>query len=356
MKLTRKAFLSNLALTALILPSIAHAENVKAGQTHDNEGFKHHRQQLNGRQQHFVTMGSGPAVLFLHGFPDLWRGWRAQMKAVADAGYLAIAPDLRGYGETEGDENPELYTGLDVIGDLLSILDYLSVDKVTLVAHDWGTTAGWAAVQVRPDRFVGMLALSVPWLPRGDRSLPQILKSEAPKNYYLPWFLEKGPADNEFDRDPETFLRRIYFTNSAERKGDQPPAMTTLNGSLVAALDEPKGEMAFLPNAELQIYADSFRKTGSTSAFNAYRGLHRSWELMAPWNDMVPVTPVQTIVGTKDLVAAMPGMRDVFDAQVRWMPNARPTGWIEDCGHFPQMEKPAEVNSYLLRFLRDTGF
>ena len=102
-----------------------------------NEIFKHHHENLNGRRQHFVTAGDGKAVMFLHGFPDLWRSWRAQMKAVVDAGYMAIAPDLRGYGETEGAQDPQAATSIDVMGDLVAILDHLKVDQVTLIAHDW---------------------------------------------------------------------------------------------------------------------------------------------------------------------------------------------------------------------------
>ena len=97
------------------------------------------------------------------GFPDLWRTWRAQMRAIADAGNMAMAPDLRGYGETEGDPDPRKWTAMDVMGDLVAILDHVGVDQVTVIAHDWGTNTGWPAVRLRPDRFVGMFAVSVPW-------------------------------------------------------------------------------------------------------------------------------------------------------------------------------------------------
>ncbi|MGH2940140.1 MAG: alpha/beta fold hydrolase [Solirubrobacterales bacterium] len=319
----------------------------------DDPIFKHHREQLNGRRQHFVTAGEGKAVLFLHGFPDLWRTWRAQLRAVAEAGYMGIAPDLRGFGETEGVADPQGSTAIDVMADLLAILDHLGIDQVTTVAHDWGTTTGWAALQLRPDRFVGTFAVSVPWLPHGDRSLPQILRDEAPPDYYLPYFLKPGPADEEFDADPARFLRRILYTNSAERPGEPPP-MLTVDGSLLAGLDEPPGEMKFFPNDEVAIYADAFAKAGATTAFNAYRSLHRSWELMAGWADQVPATPARTIVGDKDLVVGMPGMREVFDMQSTWLPQGKPTIWLEDCGHFAQLERSDEVSRHVLDFLEET--
>lgn len=315
--------------------------------------FTHYREHLNGRQQHFVTVGEGPAVLFLHGFPDLWRSWRSQMTAVAEQGYLAIAPDLRGFGETEGSADPENHSSIDVMGDLLAIMDHLGVDKVTVVAHDWGTTAGWTAVQLRPDRFVGIMAVSVPWLPHGDRSLPQILKEEADPDFYLPYFLNPGPADAEFNADPTTFLRRIMYTNSAERPGGV-PKMVTVNGSLLEGLDEAAGEMTFLPDSELKIYADAFSKSGATAAFNCYRSLHRSWELMTPWADCTPDVPARTVVGERDLTVGMPGMREVFLMQDTWLPQGKPTIWLENTGHFAQMEKREEVSRHVLEFLAET--
>lgn len=315
--------------------------------------FQHHRERLNGRMQHFVTAGQGKAVLFLHGFPDLWRTWRAQMTAVVDAGYMAIAPDLRGFGDTEGPDDPKEYTGVDVLGDLLAILDHLAIEQVTLVAHDWGAVGGWVAAQLRPDRFTGIVALSIPWTPRGDRSLPDILKEEAPPDYYLPWFLVPGPSDEEFNADPTEFLRRIFYTNSAERPGRE-PAMRTVGGSLLAGLDEPPGELQLLPDSELALYSEAFRKAGATPALNSYRSLHRNWELMAAWADSVPAVPAVTIIGEKDLVVGMPGLREVLDLQTSWLPAGRPTIWIKECGHFAQLEKPDEVSRHVLEFLRET--
>ncbi|APR81330.1 putative hydrolase [Minicystis rosea] len=315
----------------------------------DDSIFKHHRERLNGRQQHFVTAGEGKAVLFPHGFPDLWRTWRAQLRAVADAGYMGIAPDLRGYGETEGAADPQGSTGIDVMGDMIAILDHLGIDQVTVVAHDWGTVTGWTAVQLRPDRFIGIVTISAPWVPQGNRSLPQILKDEA----HLPYFLIPGPADKEFNADPKEFLRRIFFTNSADRPGDL-PAMQTVGGSLIAGLDAPPGEMRFFPDEEVEIYAEAFSKAGATGAFNAYRSLHRSWELMFGWADLAPKVPTRALCGTKDLVVGMPGMRECFDRQTTWLPQGNPTIWLENCGHFAQLERPDEVSRHVLDFVRET--
>ena len=164
--------------------------------------FEHHQEKINGLDYHFVTCGEGPAVLFCHGFPDLWRTWRHQMLAVANAGFRAIAPDLRGFGETQGPEDPTAYTVIDVIGDLIGILDHLAIARAVIVGHDWGANISWAAPLLRPDRFAAVASLSVPYSPRPPKSLPEALRTQGPKGIYLLYFLERGRADAELDAAP----------------------------------------------------------------------------------------------------------------------------------------------------------
>ncbi len=80
--------------------------------------MKHAQIATNDITVHAVELGSGPAVIFCHGFPDTWRGWRRQMEVVADAGYRAIALDMRGYGGSSAPENPEAYTGHRQVNEL----------------------------------------------------------------------------------------------------------------------------------------------------------------------------------------------------------------------------------------------
>eukprot|EP01037_Dinobryon_pediforme_P027644 gene27644-30610_t len=89
--------------------------------------FVHDYADLNGLRYHFVTAGDGPAVLLLHGFPDLWVGWRPVMESLVARGYRVIAPDLRGFGETEAAKSADAATAIDVMGDLVALLDHLGI-------------------------------------------------------------------------------------------------------------------------------------------------------------------------------------------------------------------------------------
>src|SRR6267142_2549862 len=122
--------------------------------------------QTNGIQMHLAEQGSGPLVVLLHGFPESWYSWRHQLQALAEAGFHAVAPDQRGYGQTDHPEQLDRYTLLHLVGDVVGLLDVLGAETAVIVGHDWGAPVAWYAALLRPDRFRGVIGLSVPFRPR----------------------------------------------------------------------------------------------------------------------------------------------------------------------------------------------
>jgi alpha-beta hydrolase superfamily lysophospholipase len=106
----------------------------------DSTPLKEYDIATNGISLHLTEQGEGPAVLFCHGFPDTSYTWRRQMKAIASAGYRAIAPDMRGYGRSSAPADKNLYTPLQTAGDLVGLLDALKIPSAVLVGHDWGAS------------------------------------------------------------------------------------------------------------------------------------------------------------------------------------------------------------------------
>ena len=318
----------------------------------ENIKFEHHHVRLNDIAYHFVTTGGGPAVLFCHGFPDLWRGWRNQMAAIAAQGYLAIAPDMRGFGETEAPENPLDYTAIDLVGDMIALLDHLSIDKVAIIGHDWGATIAWAAALLRPDRFVAVAAMSVPYTPRGPASLPAILANSAPPDLYMLYFLEPGLAEAELDPDPRTFLRRLFYSNSGDLSDGRVSSMRlAANGCLTDALEEPPAPLSWFNEDELNFYAATYERTGFRGALNTYRSLERTWQLMAAWADKTVIVPAFYIGASRDVVMHFPGMKAMVERMTEFLPNAIPPIILDGAGHFIQLERAAEVNRLLIDFL-----
>ena len=105
--------------------------------------------------------GDGPAVLLLHGFPDRWQLWRHQVEALAAAGHRVIAPDLRGFGESDRPEEVDAYRLAALVGDVRGLLDALGVDRATVMGHDWGAGLAWSVVRAMPERVDALVALSV---------------------------------------------------------------------------------------------------------------------------------------------------------------------------------------------------
>ena len=105
----------------------------------------HRTIETNGIRMHIAEQGQGPLVLLCHGFPESWYSWRNQLRALADAGFRAVAPDMRGYGQTDAPAEIEKYTLLHLVGDMVGVLDALGAETAAIAGHDWGAPVAWHA-------------------------------------------------------------------------------------------------------------------------------------------------------------------------------------------------------------------
>lgn len=137
------------------------------------ESITHRSLSVNGIKMHVAEKGEGPVVLFLHGFPELWYSWRHQILAFSSLGYRAVAPDLRGYGDTDAPSSISSYSIFHLVGDVVALVEEdLGIDQVFLVAHDWGALLGSYLCMFRPDLIKAYVCLSVPFFPRNPNVKP----------------------------------------------------------------------------------------------------------------------------------------------------------------------------------------
>src|ERR1700723_4019766 len=127
----------------------------------------HRTLDANGIRIHIAEQGSGPLVLLCPGFPESWYSWRHQLKALAAAGYHAVAPDMRGYGQTGQPEAIDQYTLFHLVGDMVGVLDALGAPQAVVVGHDWGAPVAWHCALLRPDRFRAVAGPSGPLIAQG---------------------------------------------------------------------------------------------------------------------------------------------------------------------------------------------
>jgi pimeloyl-ACP methyl ester carboxylesterase len=134
--------------------------------------------ETNGIRMHIAEQGSGPLVLLCHGFPESWYSWRHQLRALADAGFHAVAPDMRGFGQTDIPEAIDQYTLLHLVGDMVGLLEALGVAEAAIAGHDWGAPVAWTAALLRPDLFRRVIGLSVPYMPRGTERPTSVMPQQ----------------------------------------------------------------------------------------------------------------------------------------------------------------------------------
>lgn len=166
--------------------------------------------ETNGIKMHIAEQGSGPVVLLLHGFPELWYSWRHQIPVLAAAGYHAVAPDMRGYGDTDAPLGAQNYTYFHIVGDLIGLLDALGVEKAFVVGHDWGSVIASHLCLFRPDRVTALVNLSVAHTPRDPTTKPtEKMKTAFGEGYYILRFQKLG-AHGSVDRSNNYSPNKIY--------------------------------------------------------------------------------------------------------------------------------------------------
>ena len=185
--------------------------------------------------------GEGPAVLLVHGFPDSRRVWREQVGSLAEAGFRVIAPDLRGFGESERPEGVEAYRATTVVGDLLELLDEQGIERAHIVGHDWGAGLVWVLAALHPERVLSLATLSVG---HPSAAKPRSLESWQKGWYQLLFLFEE--AEELLLRDGARLLREwLADAPDTERYVEElsEPGVLTARLGLYRANLHPRGEL-----------------------------------------------------------------------------------------------------------------
>lgn len=318
--------------------------------------IEHSTIEANGLRMHVAEAGHGPLVLLCHGFPESWYSWRHQLLALAEAGYRAVAPDMRGYGRTDRPAGIDQYTLLHLVGDMVGLLDALGEHHAVIAGHDWGAPVAWHAALLRPDRFRGVIGLSVPFRPRPKVRPSTAMPQTAEEWFYQLYFQEPGVAEAELERDVRRSIRGLLYGASGDRPaGAKALGMVPRGGGILDDLAAPAELPPWLTEADIDVYAAEFERAGFSGGLNWYRNIDRSWELLAPFAEVRVTVPALYVVGDRDLVLSFKGMDQLVPNLATFVPGLRATTVLPGCGHWTQQERPAEVSSAMIGFLRGLG-
>jgi pimeloyl-ACP methyl ester carboxylesterase len=366
---------------------------------------------VNGLTVHILEAGyetpGRPAVLLLHGFPELAYSWRKVTPVLAAAGYHVIAPDLRGYGRTTGwddsyDADPDPFRIFNMTRDAIGLVYALGHRSVAMVVgHDAGAPiAAWAAL-IRPDIFRSVTIMSSPF--EGPPSLPfdtangaplphpaitddeldaELAKLNPPRKYYQNYQRTRG-ANDDMLHAPQglhNFFRAYFFYKSADYKGNKPHPLKARTAQEMAqiptyyVMEKDKGMAAtvapltpsaeysahckWLTESEVDVYVTEYGRTGFTGALQGYRVRRgsnpKSLAELQTFSGRSIDVPSQFIAGKSDWgVYQTPGAID----KMRTTACTRMTGFhlLDGAGHWAQQEQPEQVSALLVQFLRENG-
>jgi pimeloyl-ACP methyl ester carboxylesterase len=320
----------------------------------------HRTIKTNGIEMHIAEQGSGPVVLMCHGFPESWYSWRHQLKALADAGYHAVAPDMRGYGQTEQPQAIDQYTLLHLVGDMVGVLDALGAETAVIAGHDWGAPVAWHCALLRPDRFRAVIGLSVPYRGRGPVRPTTVMPQTDTALFYQLYFQTPGVAEAEMERDPKSTIRRVLYAASGDAaqgtggawEAGSTVGMVDRKSGLTGGMADPPELPAWLTAADLDFYASEFARSGFRGGLNWYRNIDRNWELLAPYTGAKVTVPALYVAGERDLVVKFPGAEQMIANLANTVPQLRKKIMLPGCGHWTQQERATEVNAAMIGFLK----
>lgn len=297
-----------------------------------------------GSRLHFVEMGSGPAVCLCHGFPESWFSWRYQIPALAQAGFRVLALDMKGYGDSSSPPEIEEYAMEVLCKEMVSFLDKLGIPQAVFIGHDWAGVLVWNMALFYPERVRAVASLNTPLMPANPEVPPmEVIKSIPVFNYQL-YFQEPGVAEAELEKNMNRTFKTFF--RASDELGMLAVHKATEMGGLLVNTPENPSLSKITTEEEIEFYVQQFKKTGFRGPLNWYRNTERNWKWGCKGAGRKILVPALMVTAEKDIVLR-PQMSKNME---NWIPNLK-RGHIEDCGHWTQIEKPAEVNEILIKWL-----
>lgn len=315
----------------------------------DRTSITHHYISVNGIRYHYAAAGRGPLVVLLHGFPELWYSWRHQLTALAAAGYHAIALDLRGFGASGVTRHTQDYSLFQHARDVKALIDHTGSGQAVLVGHDWGANLMWLMAQLYPQTVSAVAALSIPFYP--EPRDPALIRRQWSSVFTN--FERAGIVEAEFEKDPEGFFERFFYSLS----GDAPAGTveklytkTSVRDRLLTSMPAPKVLPAWLNRTDLDYYVAAYKKTGISAALGFYRNTDADYPKLKMAYKKGIRQPALFIGGALEAAVTFGST----DPMKQALPNLRAIIILEGCGHWIQQERTQELNAALVRFLNET--
>ena len=298
--------------------------------------------------------GRGPLVILVHGFPESWYSWRHQLAPIANAGFTACAIDVRGYGGSDKPEAVAAYAMERIVGDLVGLRKALSPDQqAILIGHDWGAPIVWNSAFTNPQHFRAMAGLSVPFSGAPQRPFTEVFREHFTAQgrfFYQEYFQQPGVAEAEAEANPRDFVQRMMYSIS----GDVPAGdywSKPLGATFLEGLPDPQ-PVPWLSEADLDYYEAQFKASGFAGPLNRYRNHEADFDWLRAWQGKRIEQPCLFIGGTRDPATTLFGAVEDPVAMMRLFAPKVEGHVLRGVGHWTQQERPEEVNTLLIDWLK----
>lgn len=295
-----------------------------------------------------AVAGTGPLILCVHGWPELWYSWRHQLAHFSTRGYTVAAMDVRGYGGSSKPTDIEAYSMRLLCSDTAAVIDALGDGTAILFGHDWGAPIVYNTARLHADRVTAVAGLSVPYRPIGEGDPLELWRQLYADRFFYQTYIcdEPGVAESELGADSARSLRMIYYAASgdADRSlfGDKGPDEGLLDG-----LVDPDPFPGWLSDDDLAVYAEAFDAGGWTGPLHRYRAQPIDAVEIGPLPDPNLTQPAAFVGGALDGVRHfVPGV-DLYDHAGDCLDDFRGATVIDGAGHWVQQEAPEATNAAL---------
>ncbi|KAI7866075.1 Alpha/Beta hydrolase protein [Spinellus fusiger] len=306
------------------------------------ESYNHQYCTVNGIRMHYIdeNPSSNQALMLIHGWPDLWFGWREQIHFLVELGYRVIVPTPRGIGETDAPEDPNAYNCKEVCNDFVKLLDFLELPTVTMIGHDWGGFFALKFALFYPERTKAVTSFCTPYIAAGPvrLTLEQIVQGLPSFGYQL--YLITPEATKELDTYTRDFFN-VAFRPTAEitRLLVDPTTTKIVEGREKIARSEK------VPEAVMDYYVKTYQKSGFRGSLNWYKQMENNWELLHAMDQTIK-RPTLITIADKDRALPM----SMAVGMESFIPDLE-KHTVEDSGHWILWEQPEQCNKILTEWL-----
>ena len=290
--------------------------------------WSHRDVSTNGTRLHIAELGEGPLVLLVHGFPEFWWSWRSQLVALAEAGYHAVACDLRGYGAS--DKPPRGYDVFTSAADIAGLIRALGERDAVLVGQDHGGFLAWATATLHPHHIRRLVVCGSPHPLRMRQAIfseprGQLKASGYLLGYQLPWRPERELVEDDAAL-VATLLRRWSGPGFPDPETER--------------RDRQAMQIPGVAHSSMEYFRWVFRSQVRPDGWRMVRAMR---ELVA-----APTLQIHGLLDTCVLASTAEGSGQFVGAPYEWHP-------IPQAGHFPHQEAPDVFNAVVLGWLAEHG-